>query len=39
MTSDQFIAAALRNPINKIISDELFHLALPDAAAADARGI
>ena len=31
MTSDEFIAAALRNPANKIIADELFHLALPDA--------
>ena len=31
MTSDEFIAAALRNPANKIIVDELFHLALPDA--------
>src|SRR5436853_7716325 len=31
MTQDEFIAAALRNPANKIIVDELFHLALPDA--------
>lgn len=31
MTSDEFIAAALRNPANKVIADELFHLALPDA--------
>jgi len=31
MTSDEFIAAALRNPANKAIVDELFHLALPDA--------
>ena len=31
MTSDEFIAAALRNPVNKVIVDELFHLALPDA--------
>ena len=31
MTSDEFIAAALRNPANKTIVDELFHLALPDA--------
>ena len=31
MTADEFIAAALRNPVNKTIADELFHLALPDA--------
>jgi len=31
MTRDEFIAAALRNPANKIVADELFHLALPDA--------
>ena len=31
MTRDEFIAAALRNPANKAIVDELFHLALPDA--------
>jgi uncharacterized protein len=31
MTRDEFIAAALRNPANKVIADELFHLALPDA--------
>jgi uncharacterized protein len=31
MTKDEFIAAALRNPANKIITDELFRLALPDA--------
>ena len=31
MTSEEFIAAALRNPANKVIVDELFHLALPDA--------
>src|SRR5262245_47393448 len=31
MTKDEFIAAALRNPANKIIADEMFHLALPDA--------
>src|SRR5204863_9212825 len=30
MTSDEFIAAALRNPANRVIVDELFHLALPD---------
>jgi uncharacterized protein len=27
---DAFLAAALRNPVNKAIADELFHLALPD---------
>jgi hypothetical protein len=31
MTQNEFIAAALCNPANKIIVDELFHLALPDA--------
>ena len=31
MTPDEFSAAALRNPANKVIADELFHLALPDA--------
>src|ERR1700759_3453196 len=31
MTRDEFLAAALRNPINKTIVDELFALALPDA--------
>ncbi len=31
MTQDEFIAATLRNPVNKTIVDELFHLALPDA--------
>jgi hypothetical protein len=31
MTQDEFIACALRNPVNKTIADELFHLALPDA--------
>ncbi|MFO1109554.1 MAG: nucleotidyltransferase family protein [Bradyrhizobium sp.] len=31
MNRDEFIAAALRNPANKLIADELFHLALPDA--------
>jgi hypothetical protein len=31
MTSDQFLAAALRNPANRIIADELHRLALPDA--------
>jgi hypothetical protein len=28
---DEFLAAALCNPVNKIIADELFRLALPDA--------
>ena len=31
MTSDQFLAAALRNPVNPAIIDELHRLALPDA--------
>jgi hypothetical protein len=31
MNRDQFLAAALRNPANQIIADELFELALPDA--------
>jgi hypothetical protein len=31
MYTDEFLAAALRNPVNEIIADELFHLALPDA--------
>jgi hypothetical protein len=31
MNKDGFLAAALRNPINEIIADELFRLALPDA--------
>jgi hypothetical protein len=31
MTQDEFLAAALRNPANKIITDELLQLALPDA--------
>ncbi|WP_407150285.1 nucleotidyltransferase family protein [Bradyrhizobium sp. ORS 86] len=31
MTQDQFLAAALSNPANRIIADELFRLALPDA--------
>ena len=31
MDTDQFVAAVLRNPVNEIIADELFHLALPDA--------
>jgi len=31
MTQDEFLSLALRNPVNKIIADELFRLALPDA--------
>ena len=31
MNKDAFLAAAFRNPVNKAIADELFHLALPDA--------
>jgi uncharacterized protein len=31
MDKNDFIAAALRNPINEIIAEELFRLALPDA--------
>ena len=31
MNSDQFLAAALRNSVNKLITDELFRIALPDA--------
>jgi uncharacterized protein len=31
MTKNEFLAAALRNPVNEIIAEELFHLALPDA--------
>ncbi len=31
MDKDQFLAAALRNPINEIITGELHRLALPDA--------
>jgi uncharacterized protein len=31
MNKDEFLAAALRNPVNEIIADELFQLALPDA--------
>jgi hypothetical protein len=31
MNRDAFLAAALRNPVNKAIADELFRLALPDA--------
>src|SRR5439155_21207689 len=31
MDRDEFLAAALRNPVNKAIVEELFRLALPDA--------
>jgi uncharacterized protein len=31
MNSDTFLATVLRNPVNEIIADELFRLALPDA--------
>ena len=31
MNQTEFLAAALRNPVNAAISDELFRLALPDA--------
>ena len=31
MNQDEFLAAALRNPYNEMITDELFELALPDA--------
>jgi uncharacterized protein len=31
MDTDAFLAAALCNPVNQAIADELFHLALPDA--------
>jgi hypothetical protein len=31
MNQAEFLAAALRNPVNTIIADELFRLALPDA--------
>ena len=31
MGQEEFLAAALRNPLNEIIADELFGLALPDA--------
>jgi hypothetical protein len=31
MTQDEFLAGALRNPVNQIIADELFRLGLPDA--------
>ena len=31
MTRDEFLSLALHNPVNAIIADELFNLALPDA--------
>jgi hypothetical protein len=31
MDKDEFLAAALRNPLNEIIADELLRLALPDS--------
>jgi hypothetical protein len=31
VTQDEFLAAALRNPANQAIADELYRLALPDA--------
>ena len=31
MTRDEFLSLALRNPVNAIIADALFELALPDA--------
>jgi hypothetical protein len=31
MNKDNFLAAALRNPVNEIIVEEVFRLALPDA--------
>jgi uncharacterized protein len=31
MNTSDFLAAALRNPVNEAIADELFRLALPDA--------
>jgi hypothetical protein len=31
MTKDEFLAAALRNPVNEAIAHELWRLALPDA--------
>ena len=31
MDRDEFLTAALRNPVNEIIVEELFRLALPDA--------
>src|ERR1700676_5033784 len=31
MDTDEFLALVLRNPVNEIIADELFRIALPDA--------
>ena len=31
MNTDEFLTAALQNPVNEIIAEELFRLALPDA--------
>jgi hypothetical protein len=31
MTQEQFLTLALRNPVNKIVAEKLFELALPDA--------
>jgi hypothetical protein len=31
MDTDEFLAAALRNPVNEKIAGQLFRLALPDA--------
>jgi uncharacterized protein len=31
MDTDEFLAVVLRNPVNEIIADELFRIALPDA--------
>ena len=31
MTSDEFLAAALRNPVNRVIAEKLLDLMLPDA--------
>ena len=31
MDKDEFLAAALRNPVNEAVADDLLHLALPDA--------
>ncbi|HEX3983537.1 MAG TPA: nucleotidyltransferase family protein, partial [Acidisoma sp.] len=30
MNTEDFLAACLRNPVNDVIADELFRLALPD---------
>ncbi|GEC57209.1 hypothetical protein BEL01nite_62520 [Bradyrhizobium elkanii] len=31
MTQDEFLTAALRNPANQAVADELYRFALPDA--------